>query len=95
MAQSHLDGNLPELFAPEFFLAADVERLKSSPGEARAAVLTRQQVLGFILDLAGATADKPLWKKRSREPSFGSGDFLLENLPAGFDFVVGNPPNGR
>lgn len=31
----------------------------------------------FILDLAGYTSDRPLYKSRLLEPSFGEGDFLL------------------
>jgi len=68
---------LPELFAPDVFLGADVERMKSTPGEERGAVFTRAEVVLFILDLADYTADKPLWKYRLLEPSCGSGDFLL------------------
>lgn len=30
-----------------------------------------------MLDLLGYTADRPLWKLRLLEPSFGGGDFLL------------------
>ena len=43
----------------------------------RGAIFTRPEVVGFILDLAGYTADQPLHKKRLLEPSFGGGDFLL------------------
>lgn len=41
------------------------------------AVFTRQEVVDFILDLAGYTVDQPLHEKRLLEPSFGAGDFLL------------------
>jgi hypothetical protein len=40
-------------------------------------VFTRREVVDFILDLAGYTADQPLHEKRLLEPSFGGGDFLL------------------
>jgi TaqI-like C-terminal specificity domain/Eco57I restriction-modification methylase len=43
----------------------------------RGAVFTRVEVVEFILDISGYTADQPLYKKRLLEPSFGSGDFLL------------------
>lgn len=45
--------------------------------KARGAVFTRPEVVDFILDLAGYTANKPLHRKRILEPSFGCGDFLL------------------
>jgi len=43
----------------------------------RGAVFTRREVVDFILDLAGYTADQPLHEKRLLEPSFGDGNFLL------------------
>src|SRR5690606_25317327 len=43
----------------------------------RGAVFTRREVVDFILDLAGYTANPPLHEKRVLEPSFGAGDFLL------------------
>jgi len=43
----------------------------------RGAVFTRREVVDFVLDLAGYTADQPLHEKRVLEPSFGAGDFLL------------------
>lgn len=43
----------------------------------RGAIYTRRETVEFILDLAGYTADKPLYKSRLLEPSFGNGDFLL------------------
>jgi len=45
--------------------------------EARGAIFTRIEVVGFILDLVGYDADKPLYLHRILEPSFGNGDFLL------------------
>ena len=44
--------------------------------EERGAVFTRREVVDFILDLAGYTADKPLHQARLLEPSMGQGDFL-------------------
>jgi hypothetical protein len=55
-----------------------VEVLSAATGaESRGAIFTRLEVVDFILDLVGYTADKPLHKKRLLEPSFGGGDFLL------------------
>ena len=45
--------------------------------EERGAIFTRREVVNFILDLAGYTADRPLHRLRLLEPSFGDGDFLL------------------
>lgn len=45
--------------------------------KARGAIFTRREVVDFILDLVGYTADKPLCRRRLLEPSFGAGDFLL------------------
>lgn len=54
-----------------------VEDLARSGVEARGAIYTRREVVDFILDLAGYTADQPLHSKALLEPSFGAGDFLL------------------
>lgn len=57
---------------------AAIELLANSGGmEERGAIFTRQTVVGFILDLAGYTVDRPLHTMRLLEPSFGGGDFLL------------------
>lgn len=45
--------------------------------EVRGAVFTRLEVVEFILDLVGYTADKALYKRRLLEPSFGRADFLI------------------
>ena len=59
-------------------VAAAIELLANSGGmEERGAIFTRQTVVGFILDLAGYTVDRPLHSMRLLEPSFGGGDFLL------------------
>ncbi|MFO7324609.1 MAG: TaqI-like C-terminal specificity domain-containing protein [Pseudomonadota bacterium] len=50
---------------------------QSSAADERGAVFTRQEVVEFMLDLAGYTPEKALHKKRLLEPSFGDGDFLL------------------
>jgi len=43
----------------------------------RGAVFTRPEVVDFILDLVGYTADKPLYDMRILEPSAGDGHFLI------------------
>ena len=55
-----------------------VERLANYGGiEERGAINTRREVVEFILDLVGYTADRPLAEFRLLEPSFGEGDFIL------------------
>lgn len=54
-----------------------VRMLSDSGGEARGAIFTKREVVDFILDLSGYTADRPLHQLRLLEPSFGDGDFLL------------------
>ena len=54
-----------------------VEQLATAGVEKRGAVFTRPEVVEFILDLTGYTADELLHIKRLLEPSFGDRDFLL------------------
>lgn len=54
-----------------------VEQLATAGVEKRGAVFTRREVVEFILDLSGYSADEPLHSRRLLEPSFGDGDFLL------------------
>ena len=55
----------------------DAVALFSASGfEKRGAVYTKREVVEFILDLAGYTSDRPLYRYRLLEPSFGNGDFL-------------------
>ena len=49
-----------------------------SASSERGAVNTRREVVEFMLDLAGYVQSRPLCKLRLLEPSFGSGEFLLE-----------------
>ncbi len=56
---------------------AAVRALATAGIEARGAIFTRKEVVDFILDLSGYTADRPLHELRLLEPSFGDGDFLL------------------
>lgn len=59
-------------------ITAAVEQMASASGaEERGAVFTKREVVAFILDLCGYTADQPLYQRRVLEPSFGNGDFLL------------------
>lgn len=66
-----------ELFPAHEFVGAAIERMKSASETERGAVFTKIEVVDFMLDLLGYTADRPLWKLRLLEPSFGGGDFLL------------------
>ena len=54
-----------------------MKSLAAADTEERGAVFTRREVVEFILDLMGYTADKPLHEFRFLEPSFGEGEFLL------------------
>lgn len=59
-------------------VSAAIEELANAGGvEERGAIFTRREVVDFILDLVGYTADQPLHKRRLLEPSFGDGDFLF------------------
>lgn len=58
-------------------LTTAVGLLSEAGVEERGAIFTRCEVVDFILDLAGYTADRPLHEMRLLEPSFGAGDFLL------------------
>jgi hypothetical protein len=59
-------------------IVAAIEKLSTAPGtESRGAIFTKTEIVDFILDLVGYTPDKPLFKRRILEPSFGGGDFLL------------------
>ena len=55
-----------------------IERLANESGiEERGAIYTKREVVDFILDLLGYTADQPLTEFRLLEPSFGDGDFIV------------------
>jgi hypothetical protein len=66
----------PSLFG-DCDVTTAVNALASAGIEQRGAIFTRREVVDFILDLAGYTADRQLTKLRLLEPSFGGGDFLL------------------
>lgn len=72
-ARRALQPSLPTLCP----VTSAVALLAESSIEARGAIFTRREVVDFILDLAGYTADRPLHRMRLLEPSFGDGDFLL------------------
>lgn len=76
LARQHASST-PELFAAEEFLGGALDRLKTASAEERGAIFTRPEVVDFMLDLVGYTADHPLWRTRLLEPSFGGGEFLL------------------
>lgn len=67
----------PVLSIPDGVVAAVEELAANGGAQARGAVFTRREVVGFILDLVGYTDDKPLFTRRILEPSCGRGDFLL------------------
>jgi hypothetical protein len=58
-------------------VAGAVAELAEASIEERGAIFTRREVVDFILDLSGYTADRPLHRMRHLEPSFGGGDFLV------------------
>lgn len=74
-------------------IADALEKLAlDSHHSARGAIFTRLEVVNFMLDLAGYTANRPLHRMRLLEPSFGGGEFLLaaaERLMAAFN-TAGN-----
>ena len=72
-ARPALQPSLPTLCGVETALAL----LAEASIEERGAIFTRCEVVDFILDLSGYTADRSLHGKRLLEPSFGDGDFLL------------------
>ncbi len=51
--------------------------MAEAAAEHRGAVFTRPEVVDFILDLTGYTADRPLHLMKLLEPSAGQGDFLI------------------
>ena len=76
MAHNQMEFLLPRELSNK--VAVAVEELSAANGaESRGAIFTRPEVVDFILDLVGYTAEKPLHLKRLLEPSFGGGDFLL------------------
>lgn len=67
-------------FVADCPITSAVGLLASAGVEERGAIFTRREVVDFILDLVGYTADQPVHHLRLLEPSFGAGDFLLPAL---------------
>lgn len=83
----------PSLFG-DCAVSQAVAALSNAGVEERGAIFTRREVVEFILDLSGYTADQPLHAKRLLEPSFGDGDFLIpviDRLLASWS-AAGKPP---
>ena len=77
MSSASLDLRQPS-FPDLCPITAAVAELAHAGGvEERGAIFTKREVVDFILDLCGYTAEKPLHHRRLLEPSFGDGDFLL------------------
>lgn len=73
-----LDSSPAQLALPGFCQVEEaVASIAAADIEARGAVFTRREVVNFILDLVGYTADQPLHRCRLLEPSMGQGNFLL------------------
>lgn len=66
-----------QLALPIFNFSGAVKSFTANSAEERGAVFTRREVVEFILDLAGYSADKPLHTYRLLEPALGQGDFLI------------------
>jgi len=64
-------------FGQDEHVTSAIQQLSGASGASLGAVFTRPEVVEFILDLSGYTADLPLQHKRILEPSFGGGDFLF------------------
>jgi hypothetical protein len=92
------DSSLPQTSLPGFCpIQAAVATMADSGIESRGAVFTRREVVDFILDLAGYTADKSLHLARLLEPSMGQGDFLtpiIERLLAAYSLVPAKTRRG-
>lgn len=87
----HLDAEVSQSSLGS--IEAAIASMAAAGVETRGAVFTRREVVNFILDLVGYTADKPLHNLRLLEPSMGQGDFLIpivERLLAAYCRDVGN-----
>lgn len=58
-------------------LCGAVEAAANSGAEVRVAVFTRAEVVAFILDLVGYSADRDLYRSHILESSFGDGDVIF------------------
>ena len=78
MATSSFATTLTEPSLPGLCQLTDaVDAMAAAGVDERGAVFTREEVVEFMLDLAGYTSDLPLYEHRLLEPSFGDGDFLI------------------
>jgi hypothetical protein len=78
-----LDSSRPQLSLPGLCpIEAAVASMAMAGIEERGAVFTRREVVEFILDLVGYTADKPLHQARILEPAVGQGDFFCPRSTA-------------
>jgi hypothetical protein len=73
VAQQYYQTTLPGICPIEETLV----NFATAGNQERGVIYTRQEVVTFILDLVGYTADKPLYRHQLLEPSFGEGDFLF------------------
>jgi hypothetical protein len=91
-----LDANQPQPSLPGFCpIEAAVAAMAAAGIEERGAVFTRREVVEFILDLVGYTADQPLHQARILEPAVGQGDFLLPTIDRLLDAYVRVPEADR
>ncbi|WP_245573703.1 Eco57I restriction-modification methylase domain-containing protein [Curvibacter lanceolatus] len=59
-------------------IAEAVQQLATDSGrDERGAIFTRKEVVDFMLDLVGYSADQDLTSARLLEPSFGGGEFVV------------------
>ncbi|MBK5293656.1 MAG: Eco57I restriction-modification methylase domain-containing protein [Acidobacteriia bacterium] len=72
-------------------VTAAIAELAHAGVEERGAIFTRREVVDFILDLVGYTADRPLHRLKLLEPSFGEGDFLLPAIERLVDAWANSP----
>ena len=78
MARTQPTVRARQLGLPDMCPVSKAVALLAKAGvEERGAIFTRREVVDFILDLTGYTADRPLHQFRLLEPAFGDGDFLL------------------
>lgn len=88
-----IDVRSPPLLGDCAVMAA-VKALSTSSPDQRGAVFTKPEVVEFLLDLTGYTANRPLTKLRLLDPSFGNGEFLIsavERLLSAWQ-AQGSPP---
>lgn len=55
----------------------EIENFASLPADERGAIYTKPEVVEFMLDQAGFSSKKKLYKKKILEPACGNGEFLI------------------